>query len=109
MREYNKTYTVKKLMNLFDRRILAVPEIQREFVWNAKKACTLVDSIYGNYPIGSAMIWETNRNNHSLLRHKLHILPQFDHKNKDIYFIIDGQQRLSVLHHWSSPSLGDTL
>lgn len=96
---YNKSHTIKGLMRLFDRRILAVPEIQREFVWNAKKACALVDSIYRNYPIGTAMIWVTNRNNHSLLRHKLHILPQFDHKNKDVYFIIDGQQRLSVLYH----------
>lgn len=46
MREiYNKTYTIKKLLKLFDRRIRAVSEIQREFVWNAKKACALVDSI----------------------------------------------------------------
>lgn len=34
-----------------------------------------------------------------MLRPKLHILPPFDQiQNKDIFFIIDGQQRLSVLY-----------
>ena len=97
---YNYTYTIKNLIKEFDRGVFAVPEIQREFVWNAKKACTFADSIYRNYPIGIAMIWDTDRKNHNLLRRKLHVLPPYDYKkNKDIYFIIDGQQRLSVLYH----------
>lgn len=96
-----KNYSIKTLIRELERRKFAIPEIQREFVWNAKKACSLVDSIYRNYPIGTTMIWETNRNNHNLLRHSLHVLPPFDHKNKSILFIIDGQQRLSVLYHLS--------
>ena len=39
---YNYTYTIKNLIKKFDGGVFAVPEMQREYVWNAKKACTLV-------------------------------------------------------------------
>lgn len=94
-----KRFSLVQLRRLFDRRILAVPEIQREFVWDAKKVCTLLDSIYRGYPIGSALVWRTNRRNQTLLRQKLHILPHYDEANREIWFIVDGQQRLSVLYH----------
>lgn len=76
-----------------------MPELQREFVWNTRKACDLLDSIYHNYPIGTLLIWKTDRRNENQLRKHYHILPPFNPKNQDIYFLIDGQQRLSVLWH----------
>ncbi len=94
-----KRFSLVQLRRLFERRILAVPEIQREFVWDANKVCTLLDSIYRGYPIGSALIWRTNRRNQTQLRQKLHILPHYDESNREIWFIVDGQQRLSVLYH----------
>jgi len=97
---YIREIKFTSLLKLFDRKIFAVPELQREFVWNAKKACSLLDSIYKNYPIGTAMVWETSSRYGFQLRHRLHVLPQFAAEtNKQIYFIIDGQQRLSVLYH----------
>jgi hypothetical protein len=99
-----KTFTVQsvsmqRLFRWFDQQCLAVPEIQREFVWNAQRACALLDSIYKGYPIGTAMIWRTGKENQWLLRPQLHVLPVFDQtRNRDILFLIDGQQRLSVLH-----------
>ena len=94
-----KSLSINTLFDWFDQRSLAVPEIQREFVWNAKRACSLLDSIYHGYPIGTAMLWHTGKENAALLRHALHMLPAFDPAhNKDILFLIDGQQRLSVLH-----------
>ena len=94
-----KPYSLRRLFALFDERKLAIPQLQREFVWNAKKACKLLDSINQNYPIGTAMIWRTGRESRSLLRLQNHFLPAFDDaRNKEIFFIIDGQQRLSVLH-----------
>lgn len=92
-------YNLQRLRRLFERRVLAVPEIQREFVWNTKKVCTLLDSIYRGYPIGSALVWKTSSRTKTLLREKLHILPHFDATNREIWFIVDGQQRLSVLYH----------
>lgn len=80
-----------------ERGVFAVPELQREFVWDSRKACQLLDSIYCNYPIGAMLVWKTNRKNESQLRKQLHILPPFNPVNREIYFLIDGQQRLSVL------------
>ncbi len=92
-----KGYSLRQLSRLFERRVFAVPELQREFVWNARKACELLDSIYAGFPIGAALVWKTDRRNHTLLRKTLHILPPFDDKSRDIFFLVDGQQRLSVL------------
>ncbi len=91
--------SVNKLFDWFDQRCLAVPEIQREFVWNAKRAVALLDSMYKGYPIGTVMVWRADKKQAWMLRHKLHILPPFDAtQNKEILFLVDGQQRLSVLH-----------
>lgn len=99
MREISvRTYSVRRLLNLVSERRFAIPEVQREFVWNGRKACALLDSIYRNMPIGALLIWETDGHNRNLLRRILHILPEYDPKNPDIWFLIDGQQRLSVLY-----------
>jgi len=75
----------------------AVPKLQRAFVWNGRKAAMLLDSIYRGMPIGSLTIWDTSNRNKNLLRHTLHILPPFkDHRR--VWFVLDGQQRLSVLY-----------
>jgi hypothetical protein len=95
-----KHIPIRGIFRWFDQKSLAVPEIQREFVWNAKRACTLLDSIYRGYPIGTVMIWRAHKSLQTLLRHKQNVLPAFDDtQNKEILFLLDGQQRLSVLHN----------
>lgn len=96
-RIYQKSFSLRRLHRLIERGIFAVPELQREFVWNAVKACQLLDSVYRNYPIGSLLVWKTSRRNEGLLRKQFHILPPYDRSNKQVYFLVDGQQRLSVL------------
>lgn len=94
-----KSLSVRQLFAWFDERRFAVPEIQREFVWNTQRVCSLLDSIYKGYPVGTAMAWRTGTANKHLLRHNLHFLPPFDAtRHKQVHFLIDGQQRLSVLH-----------
>src|SRR5574341_1916010 len=99
-RIYTEALHLKKLRTLIERGMFAVPELQREFVWTTRKACDLLDSIYRNYPIGSILIWKTNRRNEGQLRKQLHILPNFNPANRHIFFLVDGQQRLSVLWHF---------
>lgn len=94
-----KRYSLKALRALFESRVLAVPEIQREFVWDTKKICVLLDSIHRGFPFGAALVWRTGARNKTQLREKLHILPHYDPTNREIWFIVDGQQRLSVLYH----------
>lgn len=92
--------SLRKLRLEIKKCKFAIPELQREFVWNPKKICELLDSIFHNYPIGSLLIWKADRSQESLLRTQNHILPEFNRKNnRHIHFLIDGQQRLSVLWH----------
>ncbi|MFH1624691.1 MAG: DUF262 domain-containing protein [Pseudomonadota bacterium] len=99
MREISfRSYTVKSFWGLLDKKCFAIPELQREFVWDAKKTCLLLDSISKKLPIGTILIWRTDRKNRNLLRHTLKALPPFDEINKEIWFLMDGQQRISVLH-----------
>jgi hypothetical protein len=93
-----RQYRIRTLLRLVDSGIFAVPKLQREFVWNGRKAAALLDSIYRRMPIGSIFVWETDRRNQYLLRKELHLLPPFDEANRRVWFLIDGQQRLSVLH-----------
>jgi len=96
-RIYPHAYTLERVRGLVEQQLFAVPELQREFVWTSKKACDLLDSVYRRYPIGTLLVWKTGRRNENQLRSQLHILPQFNPANDEIWFLIDGQQRLSVL------------
>lgn len=94
-----KLFSVTQLKRMFERKIFAVPKLQREFVWNAKKAAELMDSVYKTYPIGTILIWKAKKSKQFELNHHPNALPQYKAKgNNFIYFIIDGQQRLSVIY-----------
>jgi hypothetical protein len=92
------TQTVRRLHRLLDEGRFAVPKLQRAFVWNGRKAADLLDSIYRGMPIGSLTIWETSRKNRNLLRQTTRVLPPFQDHNGKVWFVLDGQQRLSVLY-----------
>lgn len=36
---------------------IAIPEIQRPFVWDATKVRNLMDSLYSGFPIGYLIAW----------------------------------------------------
>jgi hypothetical protein len=91
--------SLRKIRHRLVERVFAVPKLQREFVWDGPKAAELLDSIYQHMPIGVLLVWQTGKNNYDLLRQALHILPPFDTQSSYGWFLIDGQQRLSVLHH----------
>jgi hypothetical protein len=90
--------SLRRLQQCLDDGLFAIPKLQREFVWNGTKAAALMDSIHRGMPIGSLLVWDTERRNQDVLRHSLHILPEFNRANPRVWFVIDGQQRLSVIH-----------
>jgi len=94
-----KPTKLRELLKFIDERRFAIPKLQREFVWDGRKAAKLFDSIRRHMPIGVVMIWETPRNQKLYLKQKHHVLPPFDFSNRKVWFLIDGQQRVSVLHH----------
>jgi hypothetical protein len=80
------------------QRRFAVPKLQRNFVWDAGRAAKLLDSMYQDMPIGSLFLWEMDRKSAHLIRQSAEVLPSFNNSNRTIWFVIDGQQRLSVIH-----------
>lgn len=65
---------------------IAIPEIQRPFVWNSSKVRDLMDSLYKGYPIGYIITWKNQD-----IRLKDGTLSN----GKKI--LIDGQQRITAL------------
>ena len=39
---------------------IAIPEIQRPFVWKSSKVRDLIDSLYKGYPVGYIITWKNN-------------------------------------------------
>lgn len=65
---------------------IAIPEIQRPFVWSSTKVRDLVDSLYRGYPVGYLITWNT---------HDVKLKDGSSPVAKQI--LIDGQQRVTAL------------
>ncbi len=89
---------LSQLIKYIDEGRFAIPRLQREFVWDGPKAAKLFDSMFAHMPIGVVMIWATPRSQRLYLRQKFHVLPPFNARNGKVWFLIDGQQRVSVVH-----------
>ncbi len=65
---------------------IAIPEIQRPFVWEATKVRNLLDSLYQGYPVGYLIAWRN---------HTVKLKDGTTSAGKRI--LIDGQQRVTAL------------
>src|SRR5947208_16643471 len=92
------TVKIHKLHNHLLERRFAIPKLQRNFVWDPGRAAKLLDSMYRDMPIGSIFLWEMDRKSANLIRQSADVLPSFNSIHKHVWFVIDGQQRLSVIH-----------
>jgi hypothetical protein len=83
---------------------IKIPDFQRAFVWKVDQVIKLLDSVYNDYPIGSILLWETQKELNSLRNVGGIKLPE-PRANYPVNYVLDGQQRLStlfgVLHHGS--------
>ena len=79
--------------NLGEVGEIAIPEIQRPFVWNSSKVRDLMDSLYQGYPVGYIIAW---RNPNVKLK---------DGTVSEGKVLIDGQQRVTAL---TTDSFGTT-
>ncbi len=50
-------HPVETLLSWVKSGEVAIPEIQRPFVWEATKVRNLLDSLYQGYPIGYLIAW----------------------------------------------------
>ena len=53
MQKYSvNQYTIENIVNWVKSGEIAIPEIQRPFVWDSTKVRDLMDSLYQGYPVG---------------------------------------------------------
>lgn len=82
----NTSITIKGLLGLIEAKDIAIPEIQRPFVWKNSQVRDLIDSLYKGYPTGYIILWK-NPN--------VKLKDGTMSSGKKV--IIDGQQRITAL------------
>ena len=70
---------------------IALPDIQRPFVWSAAQVRDLFDSMYRGYPVGTLMFWETGADAGARQ------VGGGENDGVARLLIVDGQQRLTSL------------
>ena len=80
------SYQISSILNWVKTNEIAIPEIQRPFVWNKTKVRNLMDSLYKGYPIGYFIIWQNP---------DVRLKDGTTSSGKKI--LIDGQQRVTAL------------
>ena len=79
-------HPIETLLSWVKSGEIAIPEIQRPFVWEAKKVRDLLDSLYRGYPIGYLIAWRNPT---------VKLKDGTSSSGKRI--LIDGQQRVTAL------------
>jgi Protein of unknown function DUF262 len=86
-------FQVMQVTAAIDQGTLALPDIQRPFVWSTAKVRDLLDSMYRGYPVGQVMFWQTGAEPG---------VRQIGVGDKSVpvpyHLIVDGQQRLTSLY-----------
>ena len=80
------TYSVQAILGLIDSGQIAIPEIQRPFVWDNAKVRDLIDSLYNGYPTGYLITWKNP---------DVKVKGGGTAEGKTV--LIDGQQRVTAL------------
>ena len=82
----NTSITIKGLLGLIEAKDIAIPEIQRPFVWKKSQVRDLIDSLYKGFPTGYIILWKN---------------PNVTLKDGTVSsgkkISIDGQQRMTAL------------
>jgi len=79
-------YPISAILGFIEAGDIAIPEIQRPFVWRKTQVRDLVDSLYNGYPTGYLIIWQ-NPN----------IKLKTGESSNGKKILIDGQQRVTAL------------
>lgn len=83
------------LLNLINGRDMALPDFQRDFVWQPRQTQELLVSLAKSFPAGSLL--RVDSADHMFMPRAFAGAPELDgHKPK--YLVLDGQQRLTSLY-----------
>ena len=79
-------YSVNTILGYVENSQIAIPEIQRPFVWKGQEVRDLIDSLYEGYPIGYLIVWQNSQ-----------VRIRGFGKGGTKKILIDGQQRVTAL------------
>lgn len=79
-------YSIETLLSWVKSKEIALPEIQRPFVWDSSRVRDFLDSLYKGYPVGYLIVWRNP---------KVRLKDGSYSREKRI--LIDGQQRITSL------------
>ena len=79
-------HPIQTLLTWIESEEIAIPEIQRPFVWNAAKVRDFIDSLYFGYPVGYLIAWRNP---------SVRLKDGSESAGKCV--LIDGQQRVTAL------------
>jgi len=86
------TYSLSTLIEEIRRGEIALPDIQRPFIWKATKVRDLFDSMYRGFPVGSLLFWSTGAEVGARQ------IGTGAKESAPRLMIVDGQQRLTSLY-----------
>lgn len=88
-------FLVSNLLSMVQLGEIAIPEIQRPFVWEPDKVTELIDSLYNGFPIGYIITWQSPN-----------VKLKDGNSSAGKKILIDGQQRITALR---AAILGETV
>lgn len=104
-----KSKSILQIIKDIEGSKVFLPALQRKFVWGKSQIELLFDSLMRNYPIGTFLFWNLNRETaNSYVFYEF--LREYDQRNPynkkkdgsflnpDIIGVLDGQQRLSSMY-----------
>jgi hypothetical protein len=84
--------SIASLMSDIEREVIALPDLQRPFVWEDTKVRDLLDSLFVGFPVGTLVFWHTSNERDA------RALGAARPGLRATTMVIDGQQRLTSLY-----------
>ncbi len=84
--------SIASLMSDIEREVIALPDLQRPFVWEDTGAQKLLDSLFVGFPVGTLVFWHTSDDKDA------RALGAERPGLRATTLVIDGQQRLTALY-----------
>ena len=91
-----KNRTIQTLIEEVKSGKFVLPSFQREYEWDEDDIRDLIDSIINHYPIGTIILWKPSNVNSEIDPFSKPLI-DVKQKPREIFYVIDGQQRLTSL------------
>lgn len=87
---------LSNLLARIDAGDLAIPDFQRDFVWDSSAILELIQSVMSRHPAGSILAWRQDPQNPALASRRVAGSPTGGSAPNEL--VLDGQQRLTALY-----------